>query len=146
MERAKYDPNYGLEPEQAQVIHHWHHVGAVLSIIIALGGVLLAMMIYLLNYWDPVWWVHNFKVFYSVLRNKYYMDDFYIKGIIQNALLPFNNILAFLDMGVYDRFFVDGWEKVNRILFTFSRLFDDYIIDMMAVDGVGLSVRAFIIS
>ncbi len=143
LERAKYDPSYGLSPEEAHRVHRGHHIGALLSIIIALGGVLLAMAMYLLHYWNPRWWVNTFSLFCRILQNKYYMDDFYLKGVIQKALLPLNNFFAFLDMKIYDRFIIDGQQTVSRIFFTASKWFDDVMVDTVAVDGSGASVRFF---
>jgi NADH-quinone oxidoreductase subunit L len=54
-----------------------------------------------------------------------------------------NNLLAAFDMGVYDRFAVDGWEVINRQFWKAARWFDDLIVDTVAVDGTGASVRLF---
>ena len=46
-------------------------------------------------------------------------------------------------MGLYDRYAVDGWEKVNRAFFTVAKWFDNIVVDTVAVDGTGASVRLF---
>ena len=143
LSRAEYDPSYGFSEEKAHHIHHWHHIGAMISLLIAFGGLFLAMGMYLLNYWDPHWWVKRFSSLYRTLSHKYYMDDFYLKGVIQKGLLPVNHFLSFVDMKLYDRFLIDGWKGVNRLFFTLSKFFDNIIVDKIAVDGVGVSVRFF---
>jgi NADH-quinone oxidoreductase subunit L len=46
-------------------------------------------------------------------------------------------------MGVYDRFAVDGWAKVNRVMFKTSKWFDNVIVDAIGVDGTGVAVNLF---
>ena len=142
-ETSKYDDTYGLSEEEAHHIHHIHHIGAILSIIIAFLGVFISAMMYYWKSWNPGRFVSMFSRWYKTLQNKYYFDDVYIKGGIQKGLLPLNNFLAFIDMGIYDRYFVDGWEKVNRVMFTISKWFDNVVVDTVAVDGTGASVKVF---
>lgn len=141
--RAVYDYNYGLSEEEAHHVHHIHKIGAVMSIIIAFTGVFIAFMMYIRRSFDPGWWVGTFSGWYKALKNKYYFDDFYIGGLIKKGLLPMNNLLAAFDMGVYDRFAVDGWEVINRQFWKAARWFDDLVVDTVAVDGTGASVRLF---
>ncbi|MCF8058117.1 MAG: NADH-quinone oxidoreductase subunit L [Bacteriovoracaceae bacterium] len=142
-QKSKYDSNHGLSAEKAHHVHHVHHIGALISIVIAFSGVFIAAMMYFWRSWNPGFWVSLFSRWYRALQNKYYFDDLYIKGFIQKGLLPLNNFLAFVDMGIYDRYAVDGWEKVNRVMFTMAKWFDNIIVDTVAVDGTGASVRFF---
>lgn len=142
-EKSLYDANHGLSEAEAHHVHHIHHIGAIVSIIIAFSGVFISAMMYFWRSWNPGKWVSMFQRWYRALQNKYYFDDFYIKGIIQKGLLPLNNFLAFVDMGLYDRFVIDGMEKVNRVMFTVSKWVDNIIVDTVAVDGTGASVRFF---
>jgi NADH-quinone oxidoreductase subunit L len=142
-EKSHYDPDHGLSEEEAHHVHHVHHIGALVSIVIAFSGVFIAFMMYITRKWNPGFWVSLFSGWYRALQNKYYFDDFYIKGLIQKGLIPLNNLLAFIDMGIYDRYAVDGWEKVNRAMFTMAKWFDNIIVDTVAVDGTGASVRFF---
>lgn len=140
---SKYDPTHGLNEEEAHHVHHIHSIGAIASIIIAFSGVFIAFMMYIRKSWNPGWWVNTFSTWYRALQNKYYFDDMYIKGVIQKGLLPVNNFLAWLDMGIYDKYAIDGWEKINRCAFTVSKWFDNIFVDTIAVDGTGASIRAF---
>ena len=132
-----------LSEEEAHHIHHWHHIGAILSIIIAFGGVFLARSMYITKKNNPGWWVNTFAKWYRALQNKYYFDSLYIKGVIQKMLLPLNNLLARFDLGVYDRYAVDGWESINRFLYRVSAWIDNNLVDQVMVDGTGFGVRAF---
>ncbi|MBT3585308.1 MAG: NADH-quinone oxidoreductase subunit L [Halobacteriovoraceae bacterium] len=142
-EKSHYDASHGLEEKEAHRVHHVHVIGAIVSVFIFLGGLLMAMMMYYWKKWNPGRWTSAFSFWYRALQNKYYMDDLYIKIIIQKGLLNLNNFLAFLDMGIYDRYAVDGMAKVNSWAFKVCRWFDDVIVDTVVVDGTGASVRIF---
>jgi NADH-quinone oxidoreductase subunit L len=142
-EKSHYDPSHGLSEAKAHKVHHAHHMGAILSIIIAALGIFLAAMMYLFKSINPNRFVNLFSLWYRVLQNRYYFDDFYIKGVIQKCLLPLNRLLAAFDMGIYDRFAVDGWQHVARLGYRISGWFDNVIVDTVAVDGTGASVRLF---
>ena len=123
--------------------HTVHLVGAVASIFIALAGIFLAHVFYGRRTTRSRWWKERFVGLYRTLENKYYMDHFYIRGLIGKALLPLCRVLGRFDLGVYDRFAVDGWVKVNACCFRFSKWFDDLWLDTALVDGTGMSVRLF---
>lgn len=140
---SHHDENHGLTEEEAHHIHHLHHIGALMSIVIAFSGLFLAFLMYVKKSLNPGWWVKTFAGWYRALQNRYYFDDFYIKGLIQRALLPVNNSLAKFDMGVFDRYAIDGWEAINRALYRAAKWFDNLWIDSVMVDGTGASVRFF---
>lgn len=141
--KAVYDKTHGYSQEKYNHVHKVHVIGAWASIFIAFTGIFIALQMYIRKSWNPGWWVNTFSGWYRALQNKYYFDDLYIKGVIQKGLLPVNNFLSWVDMGIYDKYAIDGWEKVNRALFTVSKWFDNIFVDTVAVDGTGASVRAF---
>lgn len=138
---AAYDSTYGLDEHAAHKLHTIHIVGAVLSIIIAFSGIFLAFSMYVKKSVDPSWWANTFPRWRKALQNKYYFDELYIGKIIQKGMIPFNNLLAWFDMGIFDRFAVDGWATVNRVFFNIARWFDNTVVDAGMVDGTGWSVR-----
>ena len=139
--RATYDENHGMNEEEAHHVHQIHHMGAILSIIIAFSGIFLAYSMYIKKSLNPAWWAETFAGWRRALKNKYYFDELYVGKIIQKGMLPFNDLLAKFDMGIYDKYGVDGWAAVNRFAYTISRWFDNTIIDSGMVDGTGASVR-----
>lgn len=141
--KSAYDPNYGVSAEEAHHIHFWHYVGAGLSVLIVICGIGLARAMYITKKVNPAWWVTTFAKWFRALQNKYYFDDVYVKGMIQKMLLPLNNMLARFDLGVYDRYAVDGWESINRFLYRVSSWIDNNLVDQVMVDGTGFGVRAF---
>ncbi len=122
-------------------IHKAHTIGAILSIIIAFSGVFLAFLMYIKKSVKPL--SPSFPGFTEVLKNRYYFDNLYVDIVIKKGLLGLNRFLAWFDMGVYDRYAVDGWEKVNRVLFTASKWFDNVVVDAIGVDGTGVAVNLF---
>jgi NADH-quinone oxidoreductase subunit L len=84
-----------------------------------------------------------FASYTETLKNRYYFDNFYVDVIIKKGLLSFNKALSSFDMGVYDRFAVDGWASVNRWVFKASKWFDNVVVDAIGVDGTGVAVNLF---
>lgn len=140
--KANYDANHGMSEHDAHHVHSIHKMGAIASIFIAFFGILLAYLMYIKKSLNPEWWALTFAGWRRALQNKYYFDDLYIGKIIQKGLLPFNNFLSWFDMGIYDKYGVDGWAAVNRFAYNVSGWFDNHIIDSGMVDGTGWSVRA----
>lgn len=142
-EKAKYDRNHGLDEDTAHHVHFIHHIGAGLSIILAFSGLFLAYLMYIRKSINPGWWVSKFSGWNKAIQNKYYFDNLYIGVLIQKGLIPMNALLAKFDLGIYDRYAVDGWAHVARASMIVCKWFDDLFIDTIAVDGVGTSVRFF---
>ena len=139
--KSEYDSTYGLDEHAAHHVHLIHRIGAILSIFIAFAGIFVAYLMYVKRSVNPGFWTSLFPRWTAALKNRYYFDDLYIGKIIQKGLLPFNNLLAKFDMGIYDRFVVDGWATVNRWAYTVSNWVDRYVVDSGLVDGTGASVR-----
>ena len=142
-QRTQYDPKYGLSEKEAHHVHKIHKFGAGVSIVIAIAGFLLAFLMYIRKAVNPEWGVRFFSYWHRILQNKYFFDYFYIKVLIRKILLPCEKFLAWIDMGIYDRYAIDGWEKINRKCFQFSKYFDDAVVDSGLVDGSGMAVRFF---
>jgi len=80
-----------------------------------------------------------FSPIYQLLKNKYYVDEFYW-AVFVRPTARLGNVLAWLDDNILDRIFVDGfgwaaslWSKVQSWL-------DDHIVDG-AVDGTGWTAQ-----
>lgn len=130
----------GPNPDEHK-IHTAHTVGAILSIIIAFSGVFLAFLMYIKKSVKPL--AETFSGYTETLKNKYYFDNLYVDIIIKKGLLGLNRTLSWFDMGIYDRFAVDGWATVNRWAFKASKWFDNVIVDAIGVDGTGVAVNLF---
>ncbi len=124
-------------------LHTAHTIGAIGSVFIALAGIFLAFLMYIKKAIDPAKFVNTFSGYYRWLVNKYYMDDFYLNIVIKKVLFGIQNTLAFIDLGIYDRYAIDGMASVNRFCFKISKWFDDVVIDGVGVDGTGTAVNIF---
>ena len=142
-ERSVYDYNHGLSDEEAHHVHHIHHVGAIVSVFIFLIGLFFAYSMYIKKSMSPDAWYNRFQGWNRALKNKYYFDDLYVGKLIQKGLLPFNNLLSKFDSNVYDKYAIDGWATVNRVLYKISNAIDSIFVDKVLVDGTGASVRVF---
>ncbi len=140
LRHGHYDPNHGMDEHQAHHSHAVHGWGAIMSIIIAFSGIFLSYSVYYKKRFSPDFFVNRVPGYYKALRNKYYFDYFYIDILIQKVLFGLNNLIAFFDMGIYDRYVVDGWEKVNKVCFKIAKRFDDSVIDL-GVDFTGFTVK-----
>jgi len=142
-----HQPTYaGPNMDDEHDEHHLHSIhlfGAIASILIAGFGIFIAFMMYIKKGMDPAKWVAAFPRWNKALHNKYYMDDFYIGVVIEKGLLRLNKLLAYIDMGLYDRYAIDGWKNVTQVFFKTSHWFDRVIIDKIAVDGNGFAVNLF---
>lgn len=143
LEKAHYHHQTGYagpNPDEHK-LHSAHVIGAILSIIIAFAGVLIAFLMYIKKSINPL--ADKFPNVTTTLKNKYYFDNLYIDVLIKKGLLAFNRFLSWLDMGIYDRYFVDGWATVNRWFFKAAKWFDNVVVDAIGVDGTGVAVNLF---
>lgn len=130
----------GPNPDDHKV-HSAHVIGAGVSIVIALSGIFLAFLMYGKGVIKPL--APKFPGYVRTLQNRYYFDKLYEDIIIKKGLLGLNRFLAWIDMGLYDRYAVDGWAKVNRVIFKMAKWFDNVVIDAVGVDGAGVAVNLF---
>jgi NADH-quinone oxidoreductase subunit L len=143
LEHAHYHHQSGYAGPNADEhkLHTAHVIGAIASIIIAFSGVFIAFLMYIKKSIKPL--THMFPGFTTTLQNKYYFDNFYIDVLIKKGLLGLNRGLSKFDMGFYDKYAVDGWAAVNRVLFKASKWFDNVVVDAIGVDGAGVAVNLF---
>jgi len=130
----------------AEQFHHWHYVHLphvefnvsvmLISIVMALGGIGLGYIFYgrkplVAGQRDPL---EQMGVVWTVLRNKYYIDEIYRATIIRGTIALANVFLRF-DLGIIDGT-VNLVGKLTERWSWVSRLFDVYVIDGI-VNGLG---------
>jgi len=126
--------------------HHWHYVHLphvsfnlpvmLISIVMALGGIGLGYIFYgrkplAAGQRDPL---EQMGVVWTVLRNKYYIDEIYRATIIRGTIALADVFLRF-DLGIIDGT-VNLVGKLTERWSWVSRLFDVYVIDGI-VNGLG---------
>ena len=139
---ASYESfDYGLSEAEEHRLHDAHVAGAIASIAIAFIGIFLAFLMYIAGSINPGHIAAKLNRCYRILVKKYYMDEFYVKVIIQKGLLKFNRLLAHFDLGIYDRIAVDGWQHISKICYRAADIFDRRAVDGVGVDGFGFLVK-----
>jgi NADH-quinone oxidoreductase subunit L len=125
-----------------EVEHHAHSLAMIVSLVVAGLGIFLSALTYLKKVISAAAFEKALKPVHTLLWNKYYFDDLYIKVVIQKLFLPVTVLMAKFDDKVVDGIFVDGWAKVAMVLKSVIAKFDDVVVDKLAVDGSGTVVSA----
>jgi len=109
-----------------------HTIATWLSIFVAGTGILLAYLFYYKKSLSAKKVSKSLSSIYSLLRNKYYFDEFYGASVIK-GVLGLSRASAKFDDKIVDGA-VNGTAKVGLYISRLSRWFDDNIVDG-AVDG-----------
>jgi NADH-quinone oxidoreductase subunit L len=99
----------------------------IISIIFALSGILLAYLMYGKRSVRTDWFYRYVKPWYSILVNKYYIDEFYSKAVIRPGI-KFANLVNWFDKRVIDGF-INLVGKVTVIISKGVHIFDTGVID-----------------
>ena len=106
-----------------------------LSVLIAMGGILLAWLIYVKKAIAPERFSEILAgVPYNLVYNKYFVDEVYESTFVRGTL-SLATLLANFDRIVIDGI-VNGAAAVTRLVATVESAFDRYVVDGM-VNGVG---------
>ncbi len=120
--------------------HGPHWVGYV-AMGCGLLGLLLGGIFYLAAKDVPKKLAEFFAPIHKLLKNKYYVDEIYWALFVR----PTGKLaekLAWFDLNVLDKIFVDGFGWLATFWARIQSWFDDHVVDG-AVDGTGFSVQGF---
>ena len=120
--------------------HTAHLTGMMISIVVALAGILLAAAMYFYRKIDVEKVTQKMGVLYHLSYHKYYFDEIYQATFVKGLLL-WNNILNWFDTHIIDGI-VNGSAWITRNVSAISGKFDLSVIDGM-VNEVADSVRDF---
>ncbi|GBE34744.1 NADH-quinone oxidoreductase subunit 12 [bacterium BMS3Bbin06] len=95
-------PVVGYPQGEATHAEEWMTMG--LSVLVAVGGILIALVFYLRNREIPVRLAERFGFVYRVLWNKYYFDELYNLIVIRPSIFVARNIL----IGFTDGAIIEG--------------------------------------
>jgi NADH-quinone oxidoreductase subunit L len=84
-----------------------------LSIVVAVAGIFLSALFYYWKTFSAAKVAETFKPIYLLLKNKYYIDEFY-GWIVDNILFGLSTVLKWFDDEVVDDGMVDGTGWVAR--------------------------------
>ena len=117
-------------------LHIAHYPAMTTSLIVASLGILMAYLFYQKKFFSAEKWAERLAPVYRITHNKYYIDEFYSRFIIQPFLSLCRGVAAF-DMDMYDKVVIDGFARVTQSISRVTRWFDDIIVDGILVNGVG---------
>jgi len=109
-------------------LHEAHMPAMVTSILVAGLGILLSVLVYLLKKISAENLAVKLGALYKGSFNKWYMDEFYINGIIRPFLKGCGAIGRF-DLDFYDHYFINGWGRNVKRSSRGVGLADDLIVD-----------------
>ena len=122
--------------EIAEYAHHAHYLAMGLSLFVASIGILLAYLIYQRKVISANNIAEKFGFFYDWSLNKFYFDENYNRYLYQ-PFLRLAHAISWLDWEFYDKYFINGFGKLTKVLGNISGKFDYNGIDQGAVDGFG---------
>jgi NADH-quinone oxidoreductase subunit L len=121
------------EAHEHEVAHRAHTIAMILSIIIALSGIAVAYLTYMKGTISADRVAQRFEGIYTVLSNKYYIDEFYGKTFIALTFLA-SRLSRWFDNTIIDGI-VNGASRLTVRLANAEGRFDNVVIDGM-VNGV----------
>jgi NADH-quinone oxidoreductase subunit L len=127
--------------ELAEYAHHAHYLAMGLSLVVASLGILLAYLIYQRRVISAKNISEKFGFFYDWSLNKFYFDENYNRYLYQPCLRLAHTI-SWLDWEFYDKYFINGFGKLTKLLSNISGKFDYSGIDQGVVDGFGRASNA----
>ncbi len=130
-----------------EALHHSHGTAVILSILMAISGILLAFTMYQWKKISADKLAERFKPLYTFSLNKWYFDELYDKTFVAGTL-ALSNMVAWFDRVVVDGI-VDGSATVTKAVSTFVGHFDNIVVDglvnfMATLSGIiGIFFRKF---
>ncbi len=130
-----------------EALHHSHGTAVILSILMAISGILLAFTMYQWKKISADKLAERFKPLYTFSLNKWYFDELYDKTFVAGTL-ALSRMVAWFDRVVVDGI-VDGSATVTKAVSTFVGHFDNIVVDglvnfMATLSGIiGIFFRKF---
>ncbi len=122
----------GVKLPEAKASLEW--ILMSVSVTAAFLGIGSAYYFYIVKPQLPEILAQRYKVTYTWMLNKFYVDEFYLAYIVK-PLMKFKDLLSKFDTGIIDAA-VNGVAKVSRKMADFDGLFDKVVVDG-AVNAVG---------
>jgi NADH-quinone oxidoreductase subunit L len=124
----------------AEGVHHAHYTAMALSLFVAALGIFLSWTFYYKKKLSADEWSEKLKPMYNLSLNKYFFDENYNRFLYQ-PFLKLSGLVAYIDWDLYDKYFINGFGRVTKVLSFFTGRLDYDGLDQTIVDGIGRSVR-----
>jgi NADH-quinone oxidoreductase subunit L len=110
-----------------EALHHAHGTAVILSLLVAVTGILFAFVVYQWKKISADNLAERFKPLYNFSLNKWYFDELYHKTFVAGTL-GLSWLVAWFDRVIIDGI-VDGSAAVTKAVSTFTGKFDNVVVD-----------------
>ena len=117
-------------------VHYAHYTAMTLSLIVASVGIGLSFLMYYKKKLSPEIWTKRFGILHKLSLNKYYFDENYNRFLYQ-PFLKLCNAVAYVDWDLYDKYFINGFGHITKLLSKITGRLDYEGLDQTLVDGIG---------
>tara|TARA_A100001388_G_scaffold277434_1_gene268607 strand:- start:1477 stop:3531 length:2055 start_codon:yes stop_codon:yes gene_type:complete len=121
-------------------VHYAHDAAMMLSLLVAALGIGLSYFMYYRKSLSAEAWSKRAGFLYNLSLNKYYFDENYNKFLYQ-PFLRLSRAVAYVDWDLYDKYFINGFGYVTKILSKITGRLDFDGLDQTLVDGIGRSAQ-----
>ena len=123
-------------------IYHAHDLAMYISMLMAVFGIFLAMLLYWVRYLDvDKFTAINKKIgLYALSKNKFYIDQLYTL-FLYKPFIFLSWISSKIDWDIYDKIFINGWGWLTIKISKLSTQADYNFIDQIIIDGFGKMTR-----
>jgi len=125
-----------------QGVHHAHYTAMALSLLVAAFGIGLSYLMYIKEKFSAEAWAKRMGLFYKLSLNKYFFDENYNRFLYQ-PFLKLSRAVAYVDWDLYDKYFINGFGHVTKMLSKITGRMDYEGLDQTLVDGVGRTTQGF---
>lgn len=112
----------------SHALHDAHFPAMITSLLVAGIGILLSVLVYLLNKISAENLAAKLGSLYKGSYNKWYMDEFYINGVIR-PFLKGCDVVGRFDLDYYDHYLINGWGRNAKRTSKGIGITDDLIVD-----------------
>ncbi|MEE8335688.1 MAG: NADH-quinone oxidoreductase subunit L, partial [Candidatus Neomarinimicrobiota bacterium] len=133
-----------LNPSALEIqegLHHAHLPAMIISVLAAGTGIFISWAMYYKNKLSSDVWSQKMGLLYKLSFNKFYFDENY-ERFLYKPLLKLSEKIAFLDLDLYDKYFINGFGRAARWISVLSGRLDYDGLDQSLVDGIGRSFSA----
>ena len=113
-----------------------------LSVLFAGLGIGLSYLMYLKQKLSPESIANKMGILYKLSLNKYFIDENYNRFLYQ-PFLKLSRVVAYVDWDLYDKYFINGFGRITKLLSRITGRMDYDGLDQTLVDGVGRTAQGF---
>ncbi len=124
----------------AEGMHHAHYTAMAFSLLVAGAGIFLSWSMYFKKKLSAKTYAEKMGPMYKLSLNKYFFDENYNSYLYQ-PFLKLSRMVAHIDWDLYDKYFINGFGRVTKVISFFTGRMDYDGLDQTIVDGIGRSAR-----